>query len=320
MRVLLDTNVWRYLSDCNAIDELARAAKSSDTKILVAPSTIYEALRTRDENLRQRLTKAMTDPRWKRLMPEAYSETRELLREIHRVRPYWLRDKPDRGLFMRLKHDWSNTKNGFWARAFREPTLEAQRLHLLGDGTSLDKARDQSENRRRELRNSDWKEPPPLHTTRARFPAPVAGWRNDDLEPWRLDGWTTTTQHLSTDTGAYFDWLHGDVALAKLRSNRTTWLEFWLYEIEAQHMPIFWVRWAFEFLQGFRRVTDGTPCDSQLAAYFPESDVFCSADGALIWMLDRCAPEAPCAMPRSLHVAGGQPGVEQLLEFIKARQ
>lgn len=316
-RILLDTNVWRYLSDCNAVDALARVARASNVQILVSPSTVYEALRTRDEALQQRLALAMCDPRWKRLMPEAYTETRELLFEITRLRPGWLKRDIDRGLFMRLKHDWSNTKNGFWARTRHDPMREAARLQLLGDGSLLEKARKQSENRRKEMTESEWKEPPPLRSMRSRFKKSIPGWRGDDVESWRVDGWTTTSHHLSTDFGAYFDWLHGAVSMPALRGEQTSWLEFWLYEVDKKNLPLFWLRWAFECLQGFRKVTDGTPCDSQLAAYLPEADTFVSADKAMVWMLDRCRSEAPCALPRSFLIAGGENGVDALLNYIE---
>lgn len=69
----------------------------------VAPAVLYEILRLKDVSLRATLVRLITNSRFHRLMPEAYSESMEILREIERVRPDWLRDVPDLQFFNRLK-------------------------------------------------------------------------------------------------------------------------------------------------------------------------------------------------------------------------
>ena len=82
MRVLLDANVWRRGSDAGAGGRLANLATEKGLRIVVAPSVIYEALRCSDAQLRRRLVGLLVRQEWKRLMPEAYSESMELRGEI----------------------------------------------------------------------------------------------------------------------------------------------------------------------------------------------------------------------------------------------
>lgn len=46
MRILLDTNVWNYLAEEQAGDQLVNASVRSGNEILVAPTVLYESLGT----------------------------------------------------------------------------------------------------------------------------------------------------------------------------------------------------------------------------------------------------------------------------------
>jgi hypothetical protein len=124
-RVLLDTNVWSYIVDVDAASEFQRIVKFSKLTMVVAPSVLFEVLRIRDNHtLRRALVDLITFNRWRRLMPEAFSETQELLCEIQRCRPEWLRSQPDKDKFMALLHDWKKT-SGSWGRVRLQTAREA---------------------------------------------------------------------------------------------------------------------------------------------------------------------------------------------------
>jgi len=97
-----------------------------------------------------------------------------------------------------------------------------------------------------------------------------------------------------------------------------SWLQFWFYEVELKTMPRFWLRWAIQFLQRFRRVTDGTPCDAQLATYLPEADVVVSADKTFIQIVDKCRPFFPCELPEAVSIPAGPEGVKVLLDQLSS--
>jgi predicted nucleic acid-binding protein len=43
MKVFLDTNIWSYIADHLAGDDLARAARRAGAEVLVAPAIVDEA-------------------------------------------------------------------------------------------------------------------------------------------------------------------------------------------------------------------------------------------------------------------------------------
>jgi hypothetical protein len=94
---------------------------------------------------------------------------------------------------------------------------------------------------------------------------------------------------------------------------RVSWVEFWLHLADKSALPRQWLRWAFNFAQRFRRVTPGTPCDTQLSTYFLETDVVVTADRAVVDILEECRPYAPCQLPAGKLISAGARGVEDLL-------
>jgi hypothetical protein len=160
-RILFDTNVWNYLADYSSVRVLRRATQVGGNKILVAPSTLYEALRVPNAEARFRRAALMTDRAWTRLMPEAYSESQELLREIKRLRPQWLKSGGNRGAVQRLRHDWGRTNAGFWARVRSNPDQEAKYIAQL-DNDDLEVARRHAYAQRGLIVKSDWDPATPL--------------------------------------------------------------------------------------------------------------------------------------------------------------
>jgi predicted nucleic acid-binding protein len=57
--ILVDTNVWRYLIDLDALETIYRSAKGAHDLILACPAVLYEMLRLEDVSPRRRLIKAI---------------------------------------------------------------------------------------------------------------------------------------------------------------------------------------------------------------------------------------------------------------------
>jgi hypothetical protein len=316
-RVLLDTNIWRYVVDCNSQGQLLRLARKSTYNVQIAPAVLYETLRLKDSSLRSALVRLMTNSRFHRLMPEAYSESMEILQEIERVRPDWLRDTLDLQSFNRHKKDWTRKKSGFWDKCARDPEGTA-RFIGYSEGSMIDTARAESQSARKEMIDLELKPSPPMYNALAGFPNPVPGWRGDKVEAWRIEGWIALTKALRRDDGAYRDWISPFVELDFGLLSSAVWLEFWLYLTDDVAMPRQYMRWAYSFSQRFRKTTPGSPGDMQLATYFPETDVVISADRALLKILEECRPYAPCQLPDGKHVAAGAPGVTDLLRYLES--
>jgi hypothetical protein len=122
MRVILDTNLWSSIGDervARGFDELMR---SRSLQVLVAPSTLVEVIRLPVAAARQRIiTVLATGPR-QRLRTEAESESAEMVSEVRRVRPHWMRTMPDTATVASL--------NVFWTkRIWRAAVEDSGRLH-----------------------------------------------------------------------------------------------------------------------------------------------------------------------------------------------
>jgi hypothetical protein len=78
------------------------------------------------------------------------------------------------------------------------------------------------------------------------------------------------------------------------------------------------MRWAHSFAQRFRKVTPGSPGDSQLSTYFLETDVVITADKALLEILDEFRPYAPCQLPEGKLVPAGASGVANLFRMLES--
>lgn len=120
-RILLDSNVWRYFIDAEAVPALLAATRRSGHIVVMSPAVLYEAAKTRNVLVRDRLLSAMTLPLWKRLMPEAYGEAAEIPSEVRRTLPEWLKREPDLAWFKRVRYDWTRAKGGNWDRVRAYP-------------------------------------------------------------------------------------------------------------------------------------------------------------------------------------------------------
>lgn len=311
--MLLDSNVWRYVVDEKANGALLNFARNGRFEILIAPAVLYEALRLKDALLRNTLIQLMTHRAFFRPMPEAYSEAMEILDEIKSLRPAWLRDEPDLQFFSRLEADWRKKTGGFWVRCKRWPEREAE-LVCSSERDTMSQAHAQAKTARLEIMKSNWKRNPPMDKTYAMFQSPVAGWKGDEFEAWRMDALTSLTFALKQTEGAYYDWLAPFIKLDAGLLESGDWTAFWVYDADKSRVPRQWLRWAFSFAQRFRTTTPGTPADSQLSTYFLESDLVVTADQALLEILEEVRPYAPCKLPFGHLIPGGTAGVQSLFE------
>ena len=322
MRILLDTNVWRYIVDARAMQEVRKVSQKNGKRILVAPSTVYETLRMTDSDLRNKVISFMADKAWIRLMPEAFSECEELKNEIRRVRPDWLRGKPDLVMYKRLRFDWRRSNGGFWSRVLAMPEAELAALNALGDAETLDQARRASVRSREHALTLSQKEGSVrLNKVRGRDPDELPGCGDDDIDFWRLTARSVFKKLfeeyvLRGFRHGYLDWLEGEVDIASVLADPVSFNRFWLYDSELEALPRFWLRGAFDFLQVWHKVNDGTPCDSQLGTYLPEADIVVSADKNFVKFVTRCSDEGPIRVAKGYRIQGGSEGVEDLLALL----
>jgi len=305
--IILDTNVWRYINDAQLENKLLVASHRSGVRILAAPSVLYEALNTDSPDLRKSLVRIITNSRWHRLLPEAFQECEEILYEIKRIRPEWLLPNPDLIWRERNLYDWKRLRKGLWERA-RKETAEIAKVARF---PYLDEAREQARLRRNSIATvnpKEWKNSPWVQ-----IPEGTSNSGSERIKLWRFEGCNVVRKHLSIPTSPYRDWLLPFLNLPKI--SKTSWSNFWFYEVDEEAMPRHQLRTLCEWQQGFHKVSPGTPGDSQLAAYLTDAQYICSADKIFIQIVEDISAQISFSIAKPIRISGGSAGMQQLLQW-----
>lgn len=276
--------------------------------VVMPPAILYEAAKTGDIAVRDRLLSAMTHRAWKRLMPEAFFEAGEIRAEVRRVRPEWLKVNPDLTWSNRVRHDWSRSKGGNWDRIRDNPRM----LERFQDALTCQSRQHAYQQREDSLSWSPKWRTAPLSKTIGEATMPMKGWNGTSVELWRFTALEAFKHSLQSEHHPYFDWLV-DLELEMMNFQEASLVKFWLHDVETEAMPRHWVRWAFEFLQRQYAVTDGTPVDAQIASYLLDADLLLSADKTMVRIAEKCREDAPFKIATSQRVPGGNACVDAVL-------
>lgn len=89
MTVLLDTNIWRYLSDSGRGGELLRLAGKYPASIAICPTSVLEVQKLQNTSIKKNILNLMTNENLFRLSPDAYSESMEFIHAVIKLRYGW---------------------------------------------------------------------------------------------------------------------------------------------------------------------------------------------------------------------------------------
>ncbi len=293
-RILVDTNVWRYLIDLDSLETIYREAKGAQGLILACPAVLYEMLRLEDVPLRRRLVKAICRSRWVRMMPEAFEECAELRAEIARLRQHWLLRDPNLPAFNRLYNDWKGP-SGVWRRARIDPSRASAVLRVI-EGDDMVRGRTEARELRTEMGKITTFETVKLDRWTTTFQFKPKGWDGDPVATWRAEtmGYymeVLLRQQLA-QSPAEREWLEPWIDLTAMRNDLPSFARFILYETDASHLPRNWLRWAVRTLQATRKTSAGTPVDNQIGSYLVDADVFVTADKVFYSIVQRIVDES----------------------------
>lgn len=318
MRVFLDTNVWSYLADCDAGADLAKTARKSGAQVVVSPAVVDELRELPKAVIRQRALKLVTRAEWVRLMPESYTESAEVKAEIARLRPEWLLRNPKLVEVNRLRYDWVRRAGGFWERARDDVSpVETDEGQRADRETQL--ARDESYGIRKRISEQKTQAGETHLQYVAGMPkAGTPGWTGEPVDYWRVPSLHFFRSELLVYASPFREWLDSEVDVAAMLMEPASMNRLWLHDMNASAVPRQWLRGAFEFLQAWHKVTDGTPGDSRLATHLAEADLFLSADKNFVRFADRCNAEAPFQTAQAVRVPAGRDGVDETLRLIAA--
>jgi len=314
IKVILDTNIWTYLAQSKAFDKLVSQAYLNSIDIVVPPTVVTELRAIGNASLRRVALEGVTREQWSRSMSEAYSECMEIKSEIARLRPHWLVANPNYVEFNRLRYDWIRRKGGFWERARNETEDRVTDESVRADRELL-LARKQSYEIRGRLKDEKQQLDVDLSDVGWQPDASEPGYRGFPVHYWRAQSLVHYSRELMYYTSPYREWLDNEIDVFSMLSDRASMNSLWWYEMDPARIPRQWLRSAFEFLQCWKRVTDGTPGDSSLASYLVEAEFVVSADKNLCLFANKCNEQAPFKCARAIRVSGGESGVNELFQI-----
>ena len=311
-RFLIDTNVWRYIVDNKAQGQFIKFAKSPKIIVQIAPSCLYEVMRMRKSKLRSEQIALMTNKNLTRLMPEAYPESTEVLMEIARCRPHWLKRDPNLIEFTKLYKWWSRKSGGRWSKIAKNLNLEAKNLKIL-ESNYLNESRETYKKLRQEtLKNGPSHNTRPLDEYVVRVPKLMAKSKYTHTGEWRAESFKLYTNVLLSGKTALAEWMEPFIDRYKVFSQFDEWTQFWAIDASVHNLPREWLRWAHLKAQSFRKPTRGSPGDNQLFSYILETDFLITSDKVFIDLLNEIKPQVPFSynMPQGRVLPAGKQGIE----------
>ncbi|QNA98970.1 hypothetical protein [Massilia sp. Se16.2.3] len=308
--VMLDTNLWRYLSDFGGFERVMSVAQENRVAISVAPGTVFEIRELKDDATRKAMLRLAADPRLNRLMPEAYSEAEDFKSEVRRLRPKWLRENPNMKEVNRLKYSWTRVKGGFWERARLDIAPPVTDESMRG-ATEVDAARREAIALREIVKTQYKPQEAEIPLTSVYYAPPDDSWAHP-VEYWRAGACYIWTSELMYYTSPYREWIDGEVDHIEMLWDSQSFKSFWYYEVKAENMKRQWLRGAFEYLQRWYKVTSGTPGDSLLASHLAEVDSVLSADKNFVRFAERCHKEAPFKTATAIKIAAGAATADEI--------
>ncbi|TDD58014.1 hypothetical protein E1263_20880 [Kribbella antibiotica] len=312
MRLILDTNLWSDIGDEAVAPEFDDLVRQRGLEILVPPSILVEVCRLSVPELRDPIIRALAIGPRRRLATEAESESAELVAEVRRLRPAWMRKTPDTAKVHSL--------NAFWTKkVWRTALADSQRIYNYEVGSRRlheDLMKDQKDQRKQLLETNFAMRPLTALEVRegtAGFGREAEGWPSEPVEAWRMSCYELFWHQLVTIAGrsvltkedaTFADWVGAYVDLRALRHARSDFLRFWAYEVDLASMPRNWIRWAVNLLQATEKVTGGNPSDEQHSSYLVDADYFLTADRRYAAILEAVREDAPFEMAKTIVVAG----------------
>lgn len=317
-RVMLDSNLWRYVADANAGHVLEQRATNAGVEIAVVPMLVAEARGLKDDATRRAILGLLARETWTRLMPEAFLESQEIKDVIRRHRPQWMITLPDLSEQQVLEFDWQRSLGGFWSRAASDtPPLETDESQRGDREHAL--ARVESQLIRKQVVARKETLPPEFNLRSACGvpPESVPGLTRDPVEYWRVPSLYHLKAELGVYASPYREWLDAEINVATISESPESLARLWYYEVESRELPRQWIRGCFEFLQAHHRATSGNPVDSALGSHLVDVDAVLSADRNFVRFANTCCRDATFQMAQAQLVSGGTDAVQDLLRVLE---
>lgn len=314
MKLLLDTNIWSYISKHDLQSELLRVMRKGHAQFMIAPYSVTEARDTRDANERKKLLTTMTNKSWKRLMPDTFLEAEEIKTALLSARPQWQNLTPTDNAYIRSRFHFRRSRGGFWDMARDEVPLRITD-ESLREMLENELARQEVKAIRDHFKDSQLGAETNLQRVTIDLEAPILG--KNTVEYWRNATAYHFEEEMKVFTSPYREFLDCFINVEAMFADMQDFERVWYEEIEPSQLKRLWVRGSMEYLQRWHQPTNGSPADSLLSVHLLDADYFVTADKKFAKCLKKIHQEAPFETGKPLLVSGGKPGIAEMLEFLR---
>jgi hypothetical protein len=310
-RLLLDTNVWSMLGRINGGPAFYGAMGEMGVEVVLAPSVLLELAKSGNVVASGQEVAAMLAGPRRPLPTEAELTCRDIVEQVRRLHPGWLRPDPDVTRWKQLHRYWTvelwHEARQNWPAMVRQaqilPTTDGDAVYAV-QRENREVARDAGET------SADWYSAAPSGP----------GWLRDlwppepGLAAWRSEGHGLFSMVLKElQQGAHrhgtvrtlADWL--GVYVDARRISERVWARFWINEVQAADVPHHWLSHTAQRQLVLAKVTASSPIDAQHASYLTECDIFLTADRRYAGCLQDMADMAPFAFAEVMRVPGKTP-------------
>jgi hypothetical protein len=272
VKTYFDSNVYGFVDRCSELSEVASFLRQRHTQLLGSGENLMELARTPDPGRRRTLLRTLTGLVTHRLPPLGFIHAKELVTEVRRCHPEWLRAKPDQGAL----NQWLNADRELWRRAKREHDLpQVDEYNDLVRAAAGELKRQQRE--ARESLGSQVK-----HRVFTELQADFV---------WRFEAHGIWSHALFGRVPAmrdYYDYFTSYVDLTRIEP--LAWQRFWQDEIRSNSVPgIKLSNLAAQFQQA-ARATTGNAGDINHVTFMSYSHAFLTADRGLFEVLLQLVP------------------------------
>ncbi|MBM0123440.1 hypothetical protein [Pimelobacter simplex] len=288
--LLIDTNLWSYLSAETDPDSLAKLLSDAGHTAVLNSEMLTEALSTSDATVRARIVNMMCSHHWGKL--HANAPLMELVESVRRLRPQWLRSIP--------RTDRLRSMDDYWThRFYREAKYDQAALvdRILGS-TALQEATTEI-SRIQAANKKVW----PFLDGDLETPALLAQTAEDHLSPdprsrlgwppqtpvriWRILARDTTWAYLQREAlgrlngyvdRTYTDTIGAYVDISSMMNDREGFNTLFLFDMDTWDMPRAWWHGTVETLQHATKLADSNGVDAAHASYLPDCDYLLTTD------------------------------------------
>jgi hypothetical protein len=275
MNLYFDTNIYNFIAETGESVMFRKFLKKGRYRVLASSENLLEIIANPNSEAQYNAIKTLTTvASYYEKVPMSWRQAQEVLFEIRRCRPQWLRnipfDKKARQLLQSSAKRWEDAKEGILPNA----TAYGVYRRDYESGVSGEQQFQKALRAFLLKRNNDYF----LGSRKIDLENPDTYWRVDCLSVWH-----NAIVVKARESRDYADWL--EPFTTKNTFSDTTTDKFWLEEVRAENLPCNRLSSLVSFYQVRHKITHGNPTDQMHAPHLLDVDILLTADRAFFDVL-----------------------------------